>query len=59
MRTLTEIKKDVFSVQCAAIESSSLPPSLCDDVLVALREAWYYLSQAEIYLQDSDIFKEV
>lgn len=48
---LAEIKKDVFQVQCGAIDSSSLPPNICDSVLVSLREAYYHLTLAEELLK--------
>lgn len=48
---LAEIKKDVFQVQCGAIDSSSLPPNICDDILVSLREAYYHLTLAEELLK--------
>lgn len=59
MKSIAEIKKDVFAVQCETIESSSLPPSLCDNVLIALREAYYNLTLAQVYLEDAKLFDEV
>ena len=50
---LAEIKKNVFQVQCGAIDSSSLAPSICDDILAALREAYFHLTVAEELLKSS------
>lgn len=48
---LAEIKRDVFLVQCGAIDSSSLSPDMCDDILAALREAYFHLTVAEELLK--------
>ena len=44
---MTEIKKKILEKQLSILEREDIPDKFKQDIVLAYREAWYYLSLAE------------
>ena len=56
---MTEIKKKILDQQFYILEREDIPDKFKQDIVLAYREAWYYLSLAENLEKEISNIKDI